>query len=126
MFKLLEHECHKLDLKLALTSGASNLPAGQTFEDYVAAQGERRLLEEKLESSEREIDETAATATWFTLHLPDAETNTNLATLFQEIENMKKEKELIVSEVKGHIELLHVLYMYMHNTSCVQMHVYTH
>ena len=99
-----------LDLKLALTSGASSLPAGQTFEEYVGVQREKKLLEEKLEFAEKEIDETAALATWFTLHLPDAETNPNLATLFHEVEKMKKEKELMVNSTQV---CIHILFLYI-------------
>ena len=34
---------------------------------------------------------------WYTLHLPDTETNPNLAILFQGLEEMKREKETMVT-----------------------------
>ncbi len=97
MFKLLESECHRLDLKLALTPGASNVAAGWSFENHVALQREKEQLEEKVESAKSEIESTEAQAMWYTLHLPDAETNPNLAILFQELEKMKGEKETMVT-----------------------------
>ena len=97
LFKLLESECHRLDLKLALTPGASNLAAGWSFENHVALQREKEQLDEKVESADSEIESTEAQAMWYTPHLPDAETNPNLAILFQELEKMKKEKETMVS-----------------------------
>ena len=71
-----------LDLKLALTPRAANLDAGWSFDNHVALQRQKEELEEKLERTEREIEDIEAQATWFTLQLPDAENNPKLTTLF--------------------------------------------
>ena len=83
--------------------------AGPTFEDHVALIQERQKLMEHHEAIQLEADSLEGLATWFTLHLEDAESNTQLAILFQEVEKKKKESMTLVR--KREIYMYMTLYM---------------
>ena len=71
--------------------------AGPSFEDYVAMVREKQSLREQMEILEVEADELEGLVTWFSMHLPYAETNPQLEILRQEVLRKRGDKERSVS-----------------------------
>ena len=77
--------------------------AGPTFEEHVTLIQERQKLMENHEAIQLEADSLEGLATWFSLHLEDAQSNTQLAILFQEVEKKKKESMTLVRKRDIHV-----------------------
>ena len=88
-----------MDLLLASQLGTDEVAAGPSFDDHVALIHERQQLVECMEGLETKVQELNSLATWLSVHvhLPDAETNPQLANLFQETDRLRDEDDTIVS-----------------------------
>ena len=86
-----------MDLLLVSQIGTDEVAAGPSFDDHVALIHERQQLVERMEGLETKVQELNSLATWLTVHLPDAETNPQLANLFQETDRLRDEGDTIVS-----------------------------
>ena len=86
-----------MDLLLAAQVGRGEVAGGPSFEDHVALIHERQQLTEHMEGLETKVQELNSLATWLSVHLPDAETNPQLASLFQEADRLRDEGDTIVS-----------------------------
>ena len=91
-------ECNKLDLLLAVEVGTGGeVTAGPSFEDHVAMIQERQQLAECMEGLEAKLQDLNSLTTWLSVNLPDAETNPQLAKLFEEADKLRDEGDTIVS-----------------------------
>lgn len=57
---------------------------------------ERQALREVADNLESETDELECLVTWFSIHLEDANSSTQLQTLRQEVMKKRREREIVV------------------------------
>ena len=86
-----------MDLLFAAQVGRGKVAGGPSFEDHVALIHERQQLSEHMEGLETKVQELNSLSTWLSVYLPDAETNPQLASLFQEADRLRDEGDTIVS-----------------------------
>ena len=70
--------------------------AGPTFEDHVATVREMQELREVADNLESEADELEGLVTWFSIHLEDANTNSQLQILRDEVTKKRRERQSVV------------------------------
>ena len=85
-----------MDIHFARRSGGVSIEAGPSFDDYAAMAREQQMIAERCEVLQESVHTLEGLVTWFSLNLPNPETNPHLKVVVQEVEKKKKEIATLV------------------------------